>query len=230
MWRMAFRSGNQGFSVWDQCLRLGVGAITYPALADVDLREYAEYEPSEKWRELSPTQRYSLAQVAYRMQGGDVIFVKQGPEIVSKGVILGNPGHRAYRFDESSRITDRGGEVWRHQVPVKWAADFDPVRCLIGTSQQFTVQALDSEHVARLELAPRAEERPDPALTQRLEFLSEESYYRECPERLNVIVRLHNKLSNAFKRWVREKAGRRHDARAKADRHPIQDAQQDGHG
>lgn len=217
VWRMAFRSGNQGPSVWPQCLRLGVAAITYPPIADIDLLEYPEYEPHDKWRQLSGAQNKSLARVAYSMRTGDLIYVKEGTSIVGKGIVLARPGQRAYQFDRSARIVDLGGEVWRHQVPVKWASDFNPVRCLIGTSQQFVVQEIAPRDVARVELLCHPSETADPAANSHLEFLSDESYYRECPERLNVIVRAHNRLSNAFCRWL----NRRHGAEASQERNQI---------
>jgi hypothetical protein len=149
-WRMAFRTGNKGLSLWPECLRLNVAVITYLPLADIDLRLYPEFEPKDKWRELSPSQRSSLGKVAYAMQGGDVIYVKEGPNIVGKGVVSGPPGQPAYEFDPSDRIVTEL-EIWRHQVPVKWEHGFAPVRLLIGTSQQFVVQAIGPADVTRLE-------------------------------------------------------------------------------
>ena len=37
VWRMAMRFGNQGYSMWPQCLDAEVAAITYEVLGKTDL-------------------------------------------------------------------------------------------------------------------------------------------------------------------------------------------------
>jgi len=84
-WRMSFRAGSQGHEMWPDCFRLGVAAITYYPLERTDLSKYREGEPQKLWAQLKPTQKASLRRVAYEMKARDVIYVKQGPKIVSKG-------------------------------------------------------------------------------------------------------------------------------------------------
>jgi hypothetical protein len=108
--------------MWEDCSRLSVAAITYHPLVRIDLSQYPYGEPKELWRQLEPTQKASLRRVAYEMKAGDIIFVKQGPKIVSKGVIKGS-----YQFDSEFRLITPNGEPWAHQVPVKWASEFPEV-------------------------------------------------------------------------------------------------------
>src|SRR3972149_10393 len=114
-WRMSFRAGNQGYEMWPECLRLGVAAITYYPLAKIDLSKYPEGEPKNLWNELEPTQKASLGRVAYKMKGGDIIYVKKGPKIVDKGIVEGAIGRNAYKFDTKFRLLDPNGVPWAHQ-------------------------------------------------------------------------------------------------------------------
>lgn len=149
---MSFRAGNQGYEMWPHCYELGVAAITYSPLEKTDLSKYREGEPKKLWAELKPAQKASLRRVAYEMKGGDVIYVKQGPKIVSKGVVSGRHGVRAYRFDSRFRLKGPDGWPWPHQVPVKWVSDFPEARILLG-SEQLTVKQLSTDTLKRLEEA-----------------------------------------------------------------------------
>jgi hypothetical protein len=155
-WRMAFREGNRGPTLWRECLRLGVAAIVYEPLEKVDLSKYPEGEPESQWAQLSPTQKASLRRVAYEMHSGDVIYVKEGPRLVGKGYVTGQ-----YTFDTESRIVDSHGLVWAHQVPVNWVADFPGASILLG-AEQLTVKPLTAADVQRIEsvVAGAAEPRP----------------------------------------------------------------------
>jgi hypothetical protein len=95
-WRMSFRCGDRGFKMWSRCFELGVAAITYRPLARVDLSKYPQGEPKDLWAKLQPSQSASLKRIAYEMKKGDVIYVKEGPMIVSRGVVTG-----PYKFDSS---------------------------------------------------------------------------------------------------------------------------------
>jgi len=148
-WRMSFRVGNQGQPMWRQCLEFGVAAITYWPLGDVDLSRHAKGEPRDLWAQLQPAQKASLRRVAYEMQAGDIIYVKQGPQIVGKGVVKG-----PYFFDRRARIVDRYGTAWRHQVPVEWAPDFPTVRVLLG-AEPLTVKQLTQAEVDQIESEAR---------------------------------------------------------------------------
>lgn len=144
-WRMAFRAGNQGAEMWPRCRKLGVAAITYSGLARTDLSKHTQGEPRALWAKLNSSQKASLRRVAYEMKAGDVIYVKQGPRIVGKGVVQG-----PYFFDAERRIVDPHGTPWLHQVPVKWDPEFPTIRALLG-AEPLTVKELTPAEVSQIE-------------------------------------------------------------------------------
>jgi len=146
IWRMAFRVGDSGYEMWPHCLHFGVAAITYRALAKIDLTKYPHDEPRDLWAQLAPAQKYSLRKVAYEMKKGDIIFAKKGPNIIAKGIVKG-----AYRFDNKFRIVAPNGVPWSHQVPVDWSLNFSPIRVSLGNQQRFTVRELTSSDVKSID-------------------------------------------------------------------------------
>lgn len=173
-WRMSFRAGNQGYEMWPDCFRLGVAAITYYPLEKTDLSKYREGEPKKLWAQLKPAQKASLRRVAYEMKAGDVIYVKQGPKIVSKGVVEGRLA-RAYKFDSQFRLKGPDDFPWPHQVPVKWVPDFPEVAILLG-AEQLTVKELSADKLKLLEKAV-----VDVAkATKQIEALEGEAYLAEA--------------------------------------------------
>ncbi|MFA5118808.1 MAG: hypothetical protein WC695_08175 [Candidatus Omnitrophota bacterium] len=151
IWRMAFRCGNQGYSLWKECKKYNVAAITYNSLARIDLTDHKYNEPRSLWNELSPTQKSSLRHVAYDMKNGDTIYVKEGTQIICKGTVLGK-SDRAYVFDASFQIVDPNGTPWPHQVPVIWETSFKPINILLGAEQN-TVIELYGERLKKLQEA-----------------------------------------------------------------------------
>lgn len=145
IWRMSFRCGDRGPEMWPQCFKLGVAAIYYTPLAEVDLSKYPQREPKHLWAQLKPTQNASLRRVAYEMKKGDVIYVKQGTKIVGRGIVK-----RRYKFDYEDRMLDPDGNPWAHQVPVKWELGFQPINILLG-SEPMTVLPLREERLRKLE-------------------------------------------------------------------------------
>jgi len=147
-WRMAFRDGKQGGELWPDCKRLGVAAIQYGPADGIDFALHAEGEPKEVYRRLAPAQRDSLKRFVYRMSESesDVIYVKQGPMIVGKGIVDG-----PYQFDHKNRLRGPKGAFWQHQRPVRWLPDFAPVRIQLGQQQAITVVPLDENDVRRVE-------------------------------------------------------------------------------
>lgn len=143
------------------------------------------------------------------MKGGDTIYVKEGRKIIDRGVVQGQIGDRAYRFDSLFRIVDPYRTPWAHQVPVKWSSDFSPVDILVGRSQQFTVEALSTFDIKRLESAIEVATSTLIGIESngelRRDALIEETYYRETQARSKFIVRYHNKLSNEFCKWLERK-------------------------
>jgi hypothetical protein len=84
----------------------------------------------------------------YEMKAGDIIYVKQGPKIVSKGVVKGS-----YKFDTKFRlIVPSNGVPWAHQVPVEWVSNFPEIKILLG-SEPLTVKKLSPGDVQKLEAA-----------------------------------------------------------------------------
>jgi predicted HNH restriction endonuclease len=144
VWLMAMRAGNQGPSMWPQCMELGVAAITYPPLENVDLSEYPEKEPKELWDQLRSVQKSSIARLAYRMKKGDVIFVREGVWVEGRGVVKA-----PYQFDEQGFLQDYRGYYWRHQVRVEWEPDFKPVYIPLNTGQ-ITVFELGSDRLRKI--------------------------------------------------------------------------------
>lgn len=140
VWRMSFRAGNQGYEMWPGCLQLGVAAITYRPLAETDLSKHPRGEPRELWAQLASPQKFNLCQVAYEMKADDVIYVKQGPKIVGKGLVQG-----PYRFDAEFRLIDPYNVPWAHQIPVEWVADFPTIEVKLGAEPSTVKELLPDE-------------------------------------------------------------------------------------
>ena len=151
IWRMAFRCGNQGQSLWKECKKYNVAAITYSPLERFDLTNHKYNEPHSLWKKLSPSQKASLRHVAYDMKNGDTIYVKEGKQIICKGTVLGK-SDRAYVFDGSLRIVDHNGTPWPHQVPVAWDTSFEPINILLGAEQNAVLE-LNGERLKKLQRA-----------------------------------------------------------------------------
>ncbi len=145
-WRMAFRIGSQGYEMWPGCRERGIAAIGYydedrePIVGDCSKLTEDEYD--EIWRRKWPrsgSARGSLRKVAYRMKKGDIIYVKQGPYIVGKGVIVAEYAYDPYIL--------KGTEIlWEHFVRVDWEKEFPEFRLLLG-SELTTVLKLEGERL-----------------------------------------------------------------------------------
>ena len=151
-WRMAFRAGTNGPEMWDDCRRLRVAAIQYGPVDDIDFSRYPTEEHltavvKDAWSELKSTPRANLRRFLWKMKEGDVIYVKQGPRIVGKGVIIG-----PYQFDKNGRIRDpNDGAHWQHQRPVDWAPEFPEVRIQLGAQQIATVKELTDKDIQTID-------------------------------------------------------------------------------
>jgi hypothetical protein len=145
-WRMAFRDGKGGGSLWPDCRRLGIAVIQYGPADDIDFSSHTEGEPREVFRRLAPAQSASLKRLVYRMQEGDAIYVKEGPMIVGKGIVEG-----PYQFDYQNRLKGPKGDCWQHQRPVRWLPDFAPVRVQLGQQQAIAVVPLGENDLWRVE-------------------------------------------------------------------------------
>ena len=150
-WRMAFRAGKFGHEMWPDCQRVRAAAIEYSSVDDIDLSQYSEGEPKTAWSELAPSQQASLKRLVYEMEEGDVIYVKQGPMIVGKGVVAG-----PYRFDKKNRIQEPDGAYWQHQRRVDWIPAFPQIQIQLGHQQAVTLVPLTHEDLESVEQAVAA--------------------------------------------------------------------------
>jgi len=147
-WRMAFRVGIEGESLWPACRRLGVAAIGYDPLTGIDLSQHEQGEPKTLWSQLASSPRTSMRRFVFAMQPGDTIYVKQGPKIVGRGVVIG-----PYNFDEHGFVREKSGNPWQHQRSVAWHPDFPEVAIQLGDAPLFTVEELDADDLSRIGLA-----------------------------------------------------------------------------
>jgi hypothetical protein len=210
-WRMAMRVGDGGYEMWDECFDLGVAAITYDGISETDFSHMSLADASTAWAPLAPAQKASFRCLVYEMRGGDVIYVKQGSRIVSKGIIRAPFGQRAYAFNAAARrIIDPNGTPWLQQVRVAWLNDFEPVEIEVGSNQRYTIQLLSDEDIERLEVSLGRwiadQLSPEPEQDEHT-LLSTESYLRASPARIRIIVRQHNDLSNGFSDWLKTNHG-----------------------
>ena len=134
-WRMAFREGSQGPDLWKYCLIKGIAAIGYSDKNDVqivgDCRKFTIEEFDEIWKKKWPrsgSAKNSLKLFAYEMKEGDIIYAKEGPLIVGKGVV-GKYGYEPQLFNEY------GHKGWNHFRNVEWDLSFKPFRTVLGADQ-----------------------------------------------------------------------------------------------
>lgn len=74
------------------------------------------------------------------MKKDDVIYVKEGKKIVSRGIV-----QDSYTFDSLYHLRAPNGTPWSHQVPVKWDENFAPIVISLGRAQQYTVERLSAK-------------------------------------------------------------------------------------
>jgi hypothetical protein len=153
-WRMAFRDGTNGPEMWPHCQRLGVAAIEYGPVDDIDFSPYTaeeQFPPVVKtaWSQLKSLPRRNLRHFLWEMMEKDIIYVKQGPMIVAKGVVAG-----PYQFDKNGRIRGPSdGAFWQHQRSVRWDPEFPEVCMQLGKQQIETIRRLEEEDVEMVEKA-----------------------------------------------------------------------------
>ena len=141
---MSFKEGNQGNSLWEDCRKYGVAAITYYAVADIDLSKYSKMERPKNWNKLFPSQKNCLDKIAYEMMPNDIIYVKDGHYIVGKGIIKSK-----YFLDINKKIIDGNDIPWQHQVEVQWQDEFYPFEYQFST-QRFTIVEITGETLTKL--------------------------------------------------------------------------------
>ncbi len=149
LWRMAFRDYTDGPSFWSQCQQLGVAAITYRPVADIDFSQHATDHPTPGWSDLQPGEKGCLRHFVHDMAVGDLVYVKEGPLIVGRGIVIG-----AYQFNRAAPIVVPGGICpYRHQRRVRWCPEFQMVQVQVGQPQITTLLQLDPGDVELIEAA-----------------------------------------------------------------------------
>jgi len=153
-WRMAFRWGSEGRELWPACRRLGIAAIGYydarwqPVVRNCSTMTKSEFD--DAWRGKQPgntTGLSSLWRFARVMKPGDVIYVKQGRNIVGKGVVASD-----YRYQPG--VMRDFGCKWEHCRDIKWDATSGAVPLLLG-AEQFTLLPLNKTRLAMIARATR---------------------------------------------------------------------------
>ena len=125
-WRMAMRGtihpADQSrvyppIEMWPCCHKLGVAAITYDPVKDDDFAAYNPLNLPNGWAQLTNPQKVSLKRFVYEMQEGDVIYVRESPKIVGKGIVLGGlqirPGTSNPERPGRAMATSATGKVGR---------------------------------------------------------------------------------------------------------------------
>ena len=150
---MAFRAGEGGREMWPDCRKKGVAAIYSSAMQGIDLSDYARGEPKDAWHQLATPHHYSMDKFVHEMKRGDVIYVKQGPQIVGKGIV-----QRKYQFVANSTIRHSPKRPWQHQLKVRWDDAFSPVTYQLGDQQRYTIRELTDEDTRRFETSRQCHE------------------------------------------------------------------------
>jgi hypothetical protein len=219
-WRMRMRKGWHGFDMFRKCRAEGVAAIHYTPVEDVNLTNFSEDDLPPQWSGLEPAQKGSLRKVAWRIRGGDVIYVAESnpSRIVCVGRVKGPDGSRAYHYVANTPIADDDKHPWRHQIDVEWGELLD-VPYPAPHATQNTVLELKPPEVARIKNLirgsvkensvsnPRPEGRPSAKGDEteeeiHLRQLEESAYTRYTAESIRKIDRRHVKLCNDFTNWL----------------------------
>jgi len=204
---MALRVGLAGENLWPLCRQHGVAAITYDPIDNTDLSTYGNADRPAAWRQLSGSQPGSMNAFGWSIRGGDALYVREsgaGGLMVGLGTVKGEVGDRAYHFQASSPIREVSGKQWHHLVNVDWDNSF--VGFLYkDRSPNTTVLRATQEERQQWNLASTITSHKNENLTDeelRTALLLESSYSRYTAPSLRLIVRLHAKLSNAFRAWM----------------------------
>jgi hypothetical protein len=209
-WQMAMRDGSRGHDMFDRCRLRDIAAITYENLRDVDLTPYSREDRPPQWFPQKGFSPGSMANFAFEIKGGDVIFVKDSLErgIVGCGVVRGDKGARAYRFEESHPVLTDSGYPWRHYMNVDWVSNYAPVPH-VARAPLISVLQLNPDEIAKFggQLCKQeATDSPDIASALGTKLL-EASYLRYSSAALIEVVPRHRILSNEFAAWIRSNGG-----------------------
>jgi hypothetical protein len=221
-WRMRMRKGNGGEDMFRQCVSKDLAAIHYTPVESVDLTQFSEEEPPPAWAELESAQCGSLRKFAWRVHGGDVIYVAESypSRIVGVGRVRGTADTVAYQYLGDTPIVDEDGHPWRHTIPVEWEQLFIPIAYPKPWAPQATVLDLSASEVTKIkfllqnerkvpELASTAaQDKDDGAPNKETDaeiqrrLVESSGYTRYSKEAIRIIERKHAKLCNQFTEWL----------------------------
>jgi hypothetical protein len=144
---MAFRDSPNGPSFWRTCKRRNIAAITYEPVAQVNLSHYQPLKKAPGWAQLKAPEKGCLKHFVDHIQPGDIVYAREGEEIVGRGVVVGS-----YRFEAAKPVRVKGGRTaYHHQRPVLWCREFQPRRIRVGRPAITTLLPLAPGDVERIE-------------------------------------------------------------------------------
>jgi hypothetical protein len=223
-WRMRMRKKEGGEDMFPQCLSEGVAAIHYTPVESVDLSLFSEEDLPPEWAGLESPQSGNLKKFAWRIRGGDVIYVATShpSRIVGVGRVRGTEDTTAYQYLSKTPIVDKGGAPWRHTISVDWEQVFTPVRHENPRAPMLAVLDLTSSEVAKIQRSLR-EGRKVPrsafggtegALDRasdtgantdiQVRLVENSGYTRYSKEAIRAIERRHATLCNRFTEWLQK--------------------------
>ena len=203
IWRMKLRAGDYGDDMFPLCLQRGIASMTDFPIYDVDLTHLDKKDVDP---EVKTAARSSIWRFAWDMVGGDIILVgdSESKSIIARGYVEGNPGERAYRYNDKSPMVEPSNPQarWRHEVPVSWDKDFKKFPYKDG-APRITVMHYDPSWAAPIHapaalLEARRNDKPEH------DWLNEDAHLRETPSSQRNILKLHSALSNRFRRWLKK--------------------------
>jgi hypothetical protein len=221
-WRMRMRKGNGGSDMFEQCLIHGVAAIHYNPVESVDLSRYSESDLPDPWSELENSQSGSLKKFAWRIKGGDTIYVAESypSRLVGVGRVRGTQAVGGYHYDPHTPIIDDDLHPWRHLVHVEWEQDFEAIRYPNPYCAQATVLDLQAPELRKIQTLLARHRKPNSSrgpssVSQSEEDTADEqiqrreledwAYTRYTSRAIKTIQRRHVMLCKQFTQWLTSK-------------------------
>jgi hypothetical protein len=216
------RKGNGGSDMFEQCLIHGVAAIHYNPVESVDLSRYSESDLPDPWWELENSQSGSLKKFAWRIKGGDTIYVAESypSRLVGVGRVRGTQAVGGYHYDPHTPIIDDDLHPWRHLVHVEWEQDFEAIRYPNPYCAQATVLDLQAPELRKIQTLLARHRKPNSSrgpssVSQSEEDTADEqiqrreledwAYTRYTSRAIKTIQRRHVMLCKQFTQWLTSK-------------------------